>query len=158
MMVNYSANFKGLNDLKNAFKENLVVKVGILAGQNTRDDTATNAAIGAVHEFGSFTKNIPARSWLRMPIQAKKKEIQADILNARKRIGEELLDGSSLELYNILGLSAEKAIQGAFETNGYGKWKANSPSTVKQKGSSSTLIDTGQLRGAVLSKVVKVNG
>lgn len=158
MKVKFKSDFSKLVKLQKALSSDLEVKVGILTGQNSRDDAVTNADVGATHEFGSFTKNIPARSWLRMPIQEKSQQIQKVVLKRASRIKEDLLNGSSIEIYEAIGMAAEAAIQDGFESHGFGKWKPNAPATVKAKGSESPLIDTSQLRGAVLSKVSKKNG
>ena len=54
-----------------------------------------------------------------------------------------------------VGFVAEEVIQEAFSTNGYGQWKPNAPMTIEKKKSNSPLIDTGQLRRSITSKVVK---
>lgn len=166
-----------LGKLKNIQKEmqsNYVVKVGIMGAKasemhqtttgasfkvGNRDvkrvvsSGLTNVQLGVIHEFGSYSKNIPARSFLRMPLETKRKDLLEFLgsKTAAKLIGE----GKIKFLLELLGIKAEAIIQEAFESKGFGKWDANAPATIAQKGSSSPLIDTAQLRRSITSKVVK---
>lgn len=164
-MIDASFTFNsGIKKLKDAILEPLETRVGILAETNGRTDdeneggTIDNATLGMIHEFGSFQNNIPARSFLRMPIQEKSKEIQKKILKKKAMVEEAMADGDGVFLYDILGIEAEVAVQGAFESQGYGKWKPNETSTILNKGSGSPLINSGQLRESIISKVAKKNG
>lgn len=141
-----------LEDLKKSFSGKNIVKVGVLAGDSSRDDELTNAEIGLKHEFGSVSENIPPRSFLRMPLEAKKQDLvkTLETKKAKKAITEGDLD-SALEL---MGVAAEGIIQEAFSTRGFGEWQENSPATIAKKKSSSPLIDTGQLRRSISSEVV----
>ena len=160
MKVDAKVNFDGLKKLKSALSSNLETKVGIISGskERTNEGGINNATLGMIHEFGSFAKGLPARSWLRMPIEQKSDEIQQDIIKASDSIEESFADGNAEALYEALGLAAEKQIQTSFETGGFGQWKGNSPSTQRSKGSSSPLIDTGQLRESIITRVLKRDG
>lgn len=162
MRVKYKANFKGLEKLSDTLSNKLETKLGVLSDKNTRTTEggeATNADLGLVHEFGSFKKNIPPRSWLRMPIERKAEDISNFILKSKKEITEAMAEGDSEMLYKKLGTAGEAVIQEAFGSAGFGQWKANSPSTIRAKKSSSPLIgELGELRGSVMSKVVKRDG
>ena len=60
---------KGLDALIAALKGKLpVARVGVLGNNNARQGGETNAAIGLDHEFGRPDKNLPMRSWLRVPL------------------------------------------------------------------------------------------
>ena len=62
------------------------------------------------------------------------------------------------DLADAVGTSALEQIQEAFKTEGFGEWAENRPATIKAKGSSSPLIDTGRLRKAITYKVEENNG
>lgn len=160
MVATYKANFSGLQQLNKAMKEKLQTRVGILSGSGARTDEngVSNATIGLVHEMGSATKGIPARSFLRMPMQFKADEITNMVLKKRSKIEQSMAEGDAAPLYDTLGVSAVAFIQQAFESGGYGQWAPNANNTVKQKGSSSPLIDTGQLRESITWEVKKRNG
>ncbi len=128
-------------------KINKTIRIGIFGGKTRTDTNLTNADIGSVMEFGSNTQQIPARSFLRMPIEFNKKKI----------IDKAFQELKSTDISNVLtrvGLFIEGIIQKAFATRGFGNWADNTQSTIGKKGSSSPLIDTGQLRKSIASKVV----
>lgn len=112
----------------------------------------TNAQIGVLHEFGSITRNIPPRSFLRMPLTLK---LFDEIKTMPNRLANMLYVGNIRGFYDLIGIAAENVVQDAFDDHGPG-WKALSPVTIAEKGSSSQLIDSGQLRKSITSRVVKV--
>jgi hypothetical protein len=112
-----------------------------------------------------------------MPIYRKASQIIKWITKASKFT---LLEGNKKELLVQIGIACEEQIQLAFDTQGFGSWAPNSYATVmaklrrggkkfanvflrKQltgeylnegaKGINSPLIDTGQLRRSISSKV-----
>lgn len=132
----------------------LVARVGILGSDAGEDhDGMTNSEIGLIHEFGSESRNIPPRSFLRMPVEVRQATIVHQMTKPRTRAKIET--GDIEGVFKDLGMAAEAVIQGAFTTRGFGKWVPNAPATVAAKGSSAPLIDTGQLRRAITSDVVK---
>lgn len=128
------------------------VRVGIFGDKNGRSQKGrTNAEIGAIHEYGSFTPVIiPARSFLRMPLFKKKDEI---LKEAGQNAGNLFGEGKHMQVLKNLGIACENAIQEAFASRGFGQWKPDAPSTIKRKRSSAPLIDTSQLRRAISSQV-----
>lgn len=131
-------------------------RVGILGGDATEqhdgDSGLTNAEIGLIHILGSFTHNIPIRDFLLMPIQTKRDEIRKFF--GQKEIRAMVEKGQILEVIERFGFFAETIVQRAFVTAGFGQWPALQPETIRRKGSSKPLIDTGQLRRAISSDVV----
>lgn len=113
--------------------------------------TETNAELGAIHEFGSKSRGIPARSFLRMPLTVSRKELMAQ---AGKDAAGTLFAGKAKLWLTRIGIAAENVVQGAFQTSGFGSWKPNAPSTIARKKSDKPLIDTAQLRRAIASRVV----
>lgn len=146
-----------------------VVKVGIFGNKNARGATSstpakngglrkvfkvpstkTNAEIGLIHEIGMPSQGIAQRSFLRMPLQVKSKEILADAFIGAPEL---LRQGNVRGILARLGIACEKWIQMAFASGGFGQWKPDSQFTVKMKGSASPLIDTAQLRRSISSQV-----
>lgn len=146
--------FKSKIDLKGLAKiakKESGVKVGILGSKDNRNDGSMgNAEIGVIQEFGSLTNNIPPRSFLRMPLQKKKQQLEDALAGMQK----EIVNGEVEKILAKLGLVAENIIGDAFKTKGFGQWAPNKPSTIDRKGSSAPLIDTGQLRRSITSKVI----
>lgn len=135
------------------------VKVGILSDTNQRTkDTLTNAQIGFTNEFGKMTgyPKIPPRSFIRMPLNLYfSKRLSEKKSVTGKELEKAIETGKTEQFAKKIGLIAEEVIQEAFETRGWGQWPKNAPYTIEQKGSDSPLIDTGQLRRAITSKVIK---
>ena len=152
-----TVNNSKLRKLNEELVNDYVAYVGILGGDATalhENSDYTNAQIGAVQEFGSISNNIPARSFIRMPLE---KELPAWFNKNSKMYFNACLNGKKREFYNKLALDAEGMIQKAFETRGYGEWEANKPSTIARKGSDMPLVDTGALRASISSEVVNDN-
>lgn len=166
-----AVNLTPLDQLSADIRENMKarVHVGVLRDHNARTaGDSNNATIGLVHEFGSPTKNIPERSWLRMPLIVKLPDViaQAGPEFWRKLI----LEKGILKGLKGLGIAAEDSIQQAFETGGFGKWvpwskrygrkrelevRALFGDIVGPVHPGSLLIQTGELRQSVTSRVVK---
>ncbi len=115
------------------------------------DSSLSNAALGLIHEFGSISKNIPARSFLRMPIMMKGKDITTQMSGSSVRNAVE--SGNFKKVFQILGIIGEGLVKSAFSTGGFGQWAENKPATIRRKGSAAPLIDTGQLRRSITSDV-----
>jgi len=150
---------KLLNMFKRGFPS---VKIGIIGDKAAiiRDDGEhlTNAQIGLIQEFGKHTgkRKIPARSFIVMPLKLHlNKYLKNKSSMTEKAFEKSVKAGKTEEFVAKIGLVAEEVIQDAFATSGWGNWAPNRPSTVKRKGSSKPLIDTGELRRSISSKVVK---
>ena len=148
-------NDKKLNKLIKNLKEPYKVRVGVLNGGEFMDKNSniTVAGYGLVNEFGSITKNIPARSFIRMPLN---QELPKAILKNKTFIANILKKQENLlKLYVNLGITAKSIVLNAFYTSGFGNWQPNKPSTIRRKGSSKPLIDTGRLRQSINYNIVK---
>lgn len=149
--IKYDA--KKLEEVVKTLRDGYKVRVGILGGDGSeeRADNLDMAGLGAVHEFGSITNNIPARSFLREPIEN-------NLGWFVKEFGEEFayyLEKKQLKKWYLhLAFFCEAMCKRAFKTSGDGKWAPNSPITVKLKGSSLPLIDTGDLSRSISSEVL----
>ncbi len=143
-----------LDGLVKQLSKESYVKVGILAGANPRtgDDGISNVEIGVVQELGSFTHNIPPRSFLRMPLQQKSPDIVK--FAGSKKIMDLMLAGRQKGALALLGVYAEAIVQSAFASRGFGQWAPNAPATIKRKGSDRPLVDTSQLRRSISSEAV----
>lgn len=123
------------------------VNVGFPAtGEMHRDEDGASdmsvAAIAAVHEFGTDT--IPERSFLRAGIRKNKAGyVRLNILNLRKVVRGELT------IDRALGRLAEQAKADVQMEITNGDFPALDPETIRRKGSSKPLIDSGQMRQSV---------
>lgn len=124
------------------------LKVGILASGKANDthDGVTVGEIAAANEFG--TARIPERSFIRAwydgRITENRKALRA--LSARVLRGELTQE----QAWEQLGLLFQADIQ---KRMAEGVPPPNAPATIAAKGSSTPLIDSGQLRSSVTYEV-----
>jgi hypothetical protein len=155
VQVTTDIKLKPLKAFINGLGKPIGVKVGVLGNKDNRNDgdPLGNAGIGLVQEVGSITNKIPARSFLRMPLETKRDRLQATF--EKTGVKKKLLEGNVKGAMQDLGFVAEEIIDDAFKSSGFGNWAKNAPSTVIRKGSSKPLIDTSQLRPSITSEVVE---
>ena len=146
-------NTDGLDRMLKNVSSKLVAKIGIFGGGDREEGELSNVEVGASHEFGVFSKNLPRRSFLRDPISLKRKEL---IKKAESIIKDNIdKEGGDKRIFEIIAAYGEKIVQEAFETGGYGTWQPLSQGTINSKGSSQILIDSAQLRKSITRKVEK---
>lgn len=146
----------GLENLAKQMGSTYRARVGILGSHAQRqqgDTTLNNAELGAIQMFGSVTKNIPPRDFLRFPIELNKREIVRAMES--KPVKAAVAAGDYKQVYALLGAKALEFVLEAFATSGFGQWAPNAPATIAKKGSDRPLIDWGELRRAQTSDVVK---
>lgn len=141
-----STNGKGIKSLMKRLEKG-TVDVGILAGEGKhKDSTFSIAQIGYIHEFGAAT--IPERSFIRSTINGQSKDIKKIAREQYKLV----LNGKTTteKGLGILGAFTAGLIQETFTSN---DWEPNTDKTQQRKGSTTPLIDTGQLRQSISYKV-----
>lgn len=151
---NIKIDLSGLQQLDKFLSSQKQALLGIFQSEDARDDKNSNVAIGAKHEFGSFSENIPQRSWLRMPVKVKANDIAG---NTAIAIKNNLTNPKGVDIVaKSIGVAGLGVIQEAFDTKGFGQWKPNSPATIAAKGGKNTpLIEKAELRQAVTFSVEK---
>jgi len=137
-------------------------RVGVLGKTAARQDVGTlsnpqglnNAEIGLKNEFGSKADNVPARSFLRVPIMM---QLPKELRRIKKEQWIQAIVQNGIEsALTQLGLLAEHVVVLGFASAGYGTWAPNSPYTIFLKRSAQPLIDKGELRQSITSDVEKV--
>lgn len=105
--------------------------------------------IGAAHEFGSISRNIPARPFLR-PALRKNVNKYGRIL--QQKATAILLGRMSLhQALSLVGQAAQADVQKYIVAHqGFDPLK---PATIKRKKSSKPLIDTGQMRQSIRYRI-----
>lgn len=157
MSEDVEINLKPLEQLLKALKgKQPTARVGILGGGGTRgsgtsETTATNATIGAAHEFG--TSRIPQRSFLRIPISEQlDKSLMAGGDLDPTLLAEVVKQGSVIPWLRRIAVIAEGIVAEAFETGGFGKWPSWKTKGY-QNNTGQLLVDTAQLRNSITSEV-----
>jgi phage gpG-like protein len=154
----FALKITGLDQLVKALKvKPPVARVGILGDKTVREPaegeekTLTNAEVGAAHEFG--TPTIPKRSFLIEPIRdnLEKEMLKSGALD-KKVLAEVVKQGSVIPWVKKVAALAEGIVLDAFDTSGFGKWKAwKNPNYKNNAGQ--ILVDTKQLRDSISSEV-----
>lgn len=141
--------FKELKIWQNAF-----TAIGIHEGSGEHKESQTTMAlIGAVNEFGTNKagKNhniiIPSRPWMRGWFDKNKNRIHKKM----KQLYDLILSGKfkAKQALKILGEWAQGELRKSIRNL---QSPPNAPSTIRQKGSSNPLIDTGQFMNTVRHK------
>lgn len=158
-MVSIKANVQ-INDdgsldrfIKNAEKIGGHVEVGWLGNKTHISGgggkrSITMADLAAIHIYG--TKRIPVRDPLTPAIEQNQDKYREMIQQSVIPILDGKMDIASL--WQFIGMEAQADIQ-QYMVNG--KFAPLNPKTIKRKGSSKPLIDTGQFRQGVTYIVVK---
>lgn len=119
--------------------DNRVVNVGVPEGKREEDGTPV-AMIAAVHEFGSPSQGIPERPFLRVAVQRnRQKYVRLNRINLVKMLRGQAAVEQAL---GQLGEMAKGDVQTEIRSGDFAPLK---PATIKRKGSSRPLIDTGQM-------------
>lgn len=148
-----TVNVKGLEQMIKALKARPpTARVGILGDTNARSGKGTsNATVGAAHEFG--TTKLPQRSFLRVPISERlQKEMESSNALSKETLDLVVKTGSVLPWLKGVTILAEKIVNDAFDSGGFGKWQGwKNPSYENNSGM--LLVDTQQLRNSITSEV-----
>src|SRR5690606_5993627 len=143
----------GLEDVQRALRKEIdklrtphyaLVGIHESAGVEPGSDGLTVATLGAIQHFGN--DDIPARPWLDKGAESGTK----DYLETIQEGVEDGLDAK--QIMARVGEEAEGAIRQYITDLDS---PPNKPSTIKRKGSSNPLIDTGNMRQSVTSSVAR---
>jgi len=128
----------------------LQLVAGIPNDETSREDSGeiTNAELGIIHEWGAPEKGIPERSFMRSTMS----EERENLGRLSKTQIALCLEGNTSphDVFATIGVYLQGKI---VEKITDGEFEPNNENTVKRKGSSKPLIDTGQLRGAITYEV-----
>lgn len=151
-----SGDFSKLEKLVENLGKKFFTDLGILGASGSTDKGLTVAGLGAVHEFGTDKAGrnrdtvIPERSFIIMPLETGQEDIEKAI---EPRLQQLLEDGNIKGIFELIGIAGEARIIEAFETGGFGTWEDIKEATKKAKGSDAILIDQGQLKQSITSRV-----
>lgn len=119
----------------------LKVKIGFRSGEASESDGTDICQVAVWNELG--TSNIPSRPFLRESIDLHEDEIREF---AVKQKGSILNGTNEKSILKKIGVFQKGIVQKHITE---GSFVPNSPSTVRSKGSSKPLIDTGTMRQSV---------
>lgn len=125
------------------------VRIGFQCGQASENDGTDICDIAAWNELG--TVNMPSRPFMRKSVDENEGKIKSFV----KSMKQDLVSGASgAQILKKIGIFQKDLIQ---EKITEGEFAPNAASTVKKKGSSKPLIDTGRMRQSV-NYVIKEKG
>lgn len=147
-----------LRKLKNApyAKVGLVgPSAGATHEESSAGESLTVATIGMIHEYGSESRNIPERSFIRGPLEANKENLRSFIQKITFNLASQKLDVA--QALGLLGLEGVRIIKQAITVDRIKP--ALAPETVKAKtrdgkAGDTPLVDTAQMLNSVRHQVV----
>jgi len=119
------------------------VYIGVPVGAAPEENGTPMAVVAAAHEFGAPSRGIPERSFLRVSLTMNAEKY----VNFNRALMPRIINGQ-IGFEQALGLLGEMAkgdVQRFIATNTY----QLKPATIKRKGSSKALIDTGNMRQSI---------
>lgn len=119
----------------------LEVAVGYQAGKDDYEDGTSLVEVAARNEFGSDT--IPPRPFMKQSFDTHKDQLLKACQQAAKSVAN---GGDVQQALNSVGVTAKGIVQEEIRD---GDFAPNAASTIKAKGSSKPLIDTGHMRQSV---------
>ena len=139
--------------MKRAKEDPHVVTIGFQGstGEEAHADTGmTNAHLASIHEFGAVVQQgtreitIPERSFIRSTVD--KNNNYKEVIH---KLGLAIITGKLTSIPDALKVLGEKITSDIKRSIEQGIPPPNAPSTIKPKGSSKPLIDSGQMKNAV---------
>lgn len=128
------------------------VKVGVLAargGAQQHESGISLIELAAIHEFGSPAAKIPERSFIRRTFNKNRELKKLTVHLARRIINERLTIRRALEQLGTWGAAEVKKTI----ASGAPIPPPLKPGTIRQKGSSRPLVDTGRLLNSIAHEV-----
>lgn len=112
------------------------------------EETVTILLVAIFNEFGTSDGHVPERSFIRAWFDEAEPELRKDLVTLMRSVvaGKR----TSREILELMGQRAVGQIQQRISS---GIAPPNAPSTIRQKGSSTPLIDSGILRSSVTYKI-----
>lgn len=125
----------------------LHIAVGILQDQQVENGFSM-VDLATVHEYGSKDGHIPQRSFIRSTCDAQRN----NHLKLISVLQGKIVDGA-LKVRQALTQLGEIVSKDMMQTINRGIAPELKPATVRRKGSSKALIDTGRLKGSITHEV-----
>jgi phage gpG-like protein len=125
------------------------VKVGVFGDSaKARDDGIDTVKLAAIHEFGAPSVGVPERSYIRSTYDANKAKYDATLDKVLKGV----LIGR-FSVYTGLGILGAQMHADVLATIRAHIAPPLKPATIRRKGSTTPLIDTGQLVASITWRV-----
>lgn len=133
---------KKLDALSKKLKDGASVKVGLPRNSNDYPSGTSVIMVGAVHEFGSPSKRIPQRSFLRSTLNDERNKYKRLFKKLAKKIVNNAI--SKKDALGLIGLQVQGDVQGRISDG-------INPELKHREGT--PLIDTGHLRQSITYEI-----
>lgn len=138
---------KGWKQIQKELKliQGAYVKVGFPSEKSKKHQGQSGVDVAAVAAFQEYgTEHIPARPFMVQTFEKNRQEVKEFVEKEQAKIydGKQTTEQSLNRLGNFYKGKIQKTIRN-------GEFAPNASGTIKQKGSSKPLIDTGQMRQSV---------
>lgn len=151
MATSLTASLEGADELLKQLRQMGVdlakapdVRVGV-PSEGAYPDGTPIETVGLVQEFGSEVNNIPARSYLRSTVSDNKKAYTDMLFKGLDSVVQGKTDVTTM--LNYVGLQVEGDVKQKITDL---DTPANKEATIKAKGSSNPLVDTGLLQSSII--------
>lgn len=126
------------------------VRVGVLAEDKHGEEGVSMVELAAIHEFGSPSRNIPERSFIRSTFHSRREDLQRILVRlARAIVGDRMEPREALGILGLWAATAvKKQITGRLVVPRLEETDAGRR-TIRRKGSDVTLVDTALLVNAI---------
>ena len=165
--VKYKFDKKKLEEIEAFLSKSHKVKIGIVGSSEiyVYENGLDSVQLGLVHEFGSRTRNIPERSFLRKTKATYEDKFRADIFFSKDKIFKQISQGQGDKFLNQVGAKWVGWVHATFKAEGPG-WPPHSArnlarrqQTGRAKGNTGPahwplLQDTGALLRSISHEVV----
>lgn len=138
------------------------VTVGVFGEKGAEEHDGTSLTMAEIAELHEWGIGVPERSFIRSYIDAKDAEIMRAFLGQMKlamrhavQTGKPITDAQKMQILDRMGLKMVGDIQGRISNAEITQDLEDE--TIRRKGSSIALIDTGQLRSSI-SHLSEVKG
>ena len=129
--------------------DKLEARIGVQEAQHYPDGTSV-AYVAAIHEYGHQPSGIPQRSFMRTTTAAKRQEWRDGIKDGAEAVMHGVAGAE--QVLEAVGMSAAGDVKQTISTITEPPLK---PLTIRRKGHSKPLVDTGLLLQSITSKVAK---
>jgi hypothetical protein len=162
MAIVFNIDKNAMANIKKYLNGEVMVKIGVL-NNSAREGGFGAVELAMVQEFGSQSKGIPARSFLRKTMKNRESEFVKEMDSNRKSIEKGISEGKLSEFLGKVGAKWVAYVIDTFEAQGPG-WKPLSLATLaarraRKKGKNKAigtkaLIDTGAMLRSITYEVI----
>ena len=129
--------------------DGMVAQIGFPSGKNYPDGTPV-AYVATIQEFGAPAVNIPPRPFIQPTVRTEKNYWSSVLASQIPKVVRGKM--TAFDALDLVGIVAKTGIQQKISSI-YSP--PNSPATIRRKGSSKPVIDTGYMLASVSNSVAK---